>query len=111
MKPVLNPNKAELRLAISYEEQKAIIERYRAAGYDVPEMSILLRSHMTAIMRVVDTYIQSIHLAAIENDGVIDKQEEEIITRANEAAATFKASLTSIIEDIEKGNLNSTQKA
>ena len=52
-------------------------------------------------MRVVNTYIQSISLAAIENDGVIDDQEREIITRAREAADTFEASLKSIIEDIE----------
>ena len=101
MKPVLNPDKAELRLAISYENQKEIVERYRAAGYDVPEMSILLRSHMKAIMRVIDTYIQSITLAAIENDGVIDDQERDIITKARAAADSFEASLKSIIEEIE----------
>ena len=101
MNKVLNPDKAELRLAISYEEQKKIVERYRAAGYEVPEMSILLRSHMKAIMRVIDTYIQSITLAAIENDGVIDDQERDIITKAKAAADTFEASLIKIIEEIE----------
>ena len=99
MKKVLNPNKAELKLAISYEEQKAIVERYKAAGYEVPDMNILMFSHMRSVMRVVDTYMQSIQLAALEDDGVIDDQEMEIIKRARDAAETFKESLQSIIDD------------
>lgn len=106
MKKVLNPNKAELKLAISYEEQKKIVERYRAAGYEVPEMSIILRSHMTSIMRVINTYIRSITLAAIENDGVIDDEERVIIEKAKAAADTFEASLKSIIEEIENKKYN-----